>query len=120
MSNRQALIVEDDPGLCKIYDRVLSDMGYEVLAAADGEIALQLLDQNTPDILFLDILLPRVSGKVILEKIRQDARLREMVVIIVSSNRQPDLDLSLPNITDFILKPIRPAQIRALAGNLRV
>jgi putative two-component system response regulator len=118
MSNRLALIVEDDPGLCTIYDRVLSDIGYDVLEAADGEIALKLLDHHTPDILFLDILLPRVSGKVILEKIRQEPRLHEMLVIIVSSNRQPDLDLSLPNKTEFILKPIRPAQIRDLASDM--
>jgi two-component system, cell cycle response regulator len=118
MANRLALVVEDDRGLMAIYDRILSELSYDVLEAQDGEIALELLEKHTPDILFLDILLPRVSGSVILDYIRQTPRLQNMQIIIVTSSKQFNLEIYGLDNAQFLLKPIRPSQIRALANSV--
>jgi CheY-like chemotaxis protein len=110
-----ALIIEDDAGLRLIYRRVLEDLGYGVREAADGMEALELLDLHTPDLIFLDMLLPKISGVTVLNHITTTPKLRSVHIVIVSSNQQfeklahSDLDI------DFVLKPIRPAQIRELA-----
>lgn len=110
-----AMIVEDDTGLRLIYRRVLESVNFSVLEAPDGLVALNLLETETPDIVFLDMLLPNVNGVTVLNHIINTPRLHTMHTVIVSSNKQfekmlrPDLPIS------FVLKPIRPAQIRELA-----
>lgn len=110
-----ALVVEDDAGLCTIYRRVLSNIGYDVLEAMDGEVALELLESYTPNVIFLDILLPRVNGLVVLDYIQNSPHLEDSHVVIVSSNRRFEKEvIDLPSV-EFILKPIRPAQIQEIA-----
>ncbi len=110
-----ALVVEDDPGLCTIYRRVLVNMGFDVLEATDGQIALDLLESYTPNVIFLDILLPRVNGMVVLDFIQNSPHLKHTHVAIVSSNRRFEKEvIGLPSV-EFILKPIRPAQIQEIA-----
>jgi CheY-like chemotaxis protein len=110
-----ALIVEDDTGLRLIYRRVLESINFSVLEAPDGLVAMNLLETQTPDIVFLDMLLPNVNGVTVLNHIINTPRLQNIHTVIVSSNKQfekmlrPDLPIS------FVLKPIRPAQIREFA-----
>lgn len=119
MTARQALIVEDDQGLRLIYNRVLSDLGYDVIEAPTGAQALEVLENSAPEIIFLDMLLPQVNGMAVLDFIGQKPHLRHMQVVIVSSNKQFDIHPDIPNPVEFILKPIRPAQIRELARSLQ-
>ncbi len=110
-----AMVVEDDTGLRSIYRRVLERIDFEVLEAPDGMVAMSLLETHTPDIVFLDMLLPNINGATVLSHLTTTPRLQQTRVVIVSSNRQfekllqPDLPIS------FVLKPIRPAQIREYA-----
>jgi CheY-like chemotaxis protein len=116
MAERLALVVEDDRGLRAIYQKVLGDMGYQVIEAQNGVSALELLESHAPDILFLDILLPQLNGSEILEYIQSAEHLQNLRTVVVTSNRQFEVDaLEFPN-TEFLLKPIRPAQIRELAN----
>jgi len=110
-----ALIVEDDSALRMIYRRVLDSIDYDVLEAEDGALAIELLEQHEPNILFLDILLPLVNGVDVLEYIYNTPRLHRTHIVIVSSNRQFERYADEMPSAEFILKPIRPAQIRALA-----
>jgi len=112
---RQALIVEDDAGMRSIYRRVLRDIDYEVLEAADGATALTLLKEIKPDIIFLDVLLPNVNGLAVLDYVSQDARFHDTHVVIVSSNRHFEQQANAIRRVDFIVKPIRPSQIREMA-----
>lgn len=110
-----ALVVEDDAGLCIIYQRVLASAGYDVLEAMDGEVALELLEIHTPNVIFLDILLPRVNGLVVLDFIRNTPHLQDTHVVIVSSNQRFEKEVINLSSVEFILKPIRPAQIQDIA-----
>lgn len=115
--SRLALVVEDDKGLRTVYRHVLADMDYEILEAADGETALSLLRDHSPDILFLDIWLPHINGTELLDFIYEAPHLQDLQIVIVSSNKafeQYALDESR---VKFAQKPIRPAQIREFASS---
>jgi CheY-like chemotaxis protein len=111
-----ALVVEDDHGLRMIYRRILQDAGLEVMEAGDGAVALTLLESRVPDIIFLDMLLPQVNGVTVLNYIMTEPRLSSTRTVIVSSNRQFEQMIRPGSSVQFILKPIRPSQIRELAA----
>jgi CheY-like chemotaxis protein len=110
-----ALVVEDDPALRLIYRRLLNEANFEVLEAADGAQALTLLETNTPQLIFLDMLLPNVNGQMVLDYVNSIEHFAKTYIAVVSSNRRFEpLVYHLP-MREFILKPIRPAQIREIA-----
>jgi CheY-like chemotaxis protein len=111
-----ALVVEDEVGICLIYRRVLERLGFEVIEAQTGTAAIELLENHTPQVTFLDMLLPQVNGATVLNFILTTPRLSRQRVVIVSSNRQYEsLAEAHPDVVDFVLKPIRPEQIRSYA-----
>jgi CheY-like chemotaxis protein len=110
-----ALVVEDDPGLRLIYRRILQDIGLTVIEAGDGVDALEILETQVPDLIFLDMLLPRVSGATVLNHITTEPKLSNTQTIIVSSNRQFERIVQPGTLVSFVLKPILPRQIREIA-----
>lgn len=112
-----ALIVEDDAGLRLIYRHVLEDIGYKVLEARDGAVAIDILEEQTPHIIFLDIRLPQVNGLDVLDHIATIEHLHGCKVVVASSaSDTAEYAMGMrPNVT-FIVKPIRPDQIRQLAA----
>ncbi len=114
----QALIIEDENNLRVIYRRVLEDLGITVIEAVNGQEALDLLEDLTPQLIFLDMLLPYVSGADLLPRITGDPRFKGTQVVVVSSNKQAgSLIRDYPDVY-FVLKPIRLAQIRTLAEEI--
>ena len=76
------LIIEDEEGLLEILDVNFRAAGYRVLTAADGVVAWQLFDQERPDLLVLDLNLPRLSGFRLLELVRSES---EVPVLILTA-----------------------------------
>ncbi|GAB4514257.1 MAG: hypothetical protein OHK0046_16090 [Anaerolineae bacterium] len=112
---RLALIVEDDAALRKIYRRILLELNYTVLEATNGAEAIALLEAQQPDIVFLDMLLPQVNGETVLEYLANSPQKADIPVVIISSNRRFEQYTDLLPSATFLLKPVRPAAIRALA-----
>ena len=79
------LFVEDNPLVLDIYRHWLQRAGYEVESAADGMMALEQLQQVKPDLVILDLMLPRLNGLEVLKFIRQDAELKATPVLILSN-----------------------------------
>ncbi len=69
----RALVVDDEPLICDLLTRFLSRRGYAVVTAGDGEEALEDLRNTRPDLLLLDIYLPKIDGLGVLESIRDEA-----------------------------------------------
>jgi CheY-like chemotaxis protein len=115
-----AMIIEDEGGLRAIYRRVLGDMGCTLIEAADGASALDLLAHHTPDVIFLDLLLPEVSGAEVLNFIQHTPHLSHTRVVIVSAHREIEQQIADVANFQFVLKPIRPAQIRQFASGTAV
>jgi DNA-binding response OmpR family regulator len=83
-NKKKILIIEDQPGFRLIYRGVLENDGYEVLEAADGMKGWEMACTNKPDIILLDLILPRLDGYKVLEKIRSDQSTSKIPVIIFS------------------------------------
>lgn len=108
-----ALIVDDDPHTLLLWNAVLKPSGINIIQAGDEAEALTLLEHETPTILLLDILMPYVSGKDVLDYVAQTPRLADMYVVVISAHRQAESD-QLSRANAVLLKPIRPTEIRDL------
>jgi len=87
----RVLLVEDDTALAQMYRVKLERDGYTVRVAGDGEEALGLLGRELPDLIFLDVRLPRMDGLTFLERIRAGDRTRDIPVVIVSNYSEEEL-----------------------------
>lgn len=87
----RVLLVEDDSALAQMYRVKLERDGYTVHVAGDGEEALSMLSDELPDLIFLDVRLPRMDGLVFLEHIRAAQRTRNIPVVIVSNYSEAEL-----------------------------
>ena len=85
------LFIEDDAAVAEMYRLKLELDGYTVTIAPDGEQGLKLARETPPDIVFLDIRLPRMDGFSVLEALRADAGLRRIPVIILSNYGEAEL-----------------------------
>jgi len=84
------LLVEDDPFLIDIYKSKLKEVGFEIETAEDGEKALRKTKEKKPDLMLLDIVLPKIDGWEILKKIRSDPGLKDLKVIVLSNLGQKE------------------------------
>jgi two-component system, OmpR family, alkaline phosphatase synthesis response regulator PhoP len=78
------LIVEDEPVFRLIYRGVFEHDGYEVLEAVDGENGWEMAVEKKPDMILLDLILPKISGYEVLQRIRKEESLKETPVVIFS------------------------------------
>lgn len=108
------LIMEDDPSLMKIYKAEFSLRGFEVIGAPDGEEGLKLSRENPPEVILLDLMMPKLSGLVVLEGLKQNTITKEIPVIVVTNFGQEEnvrraLELGA---TEVVLKyQVTPAEV---------
>jgi CheY-like chemotaxis protein len=87
----RVLFVEDDPSVAQMYKLKLELDGYDVAVAPDGEKALAMARQVAPDIIFLDIRLPKLDGFGVLEALRGDPQTTPIPVVILSNYSEEEL-----------------------------
>ncbi len=85
MVGKRVLYVEDEKFFGDTVERVLTSVGYEVKQAADGEIGLKLAREWHPDLILLDLLLPKVEGLEVLRQLKTDLATERIPVIILSN-----------------------------------
>lgn len=85
-------IIEDEKPLSEALVTRLKNVGFETETAVDGAEALEKLKTLTPDIILLDIILPKMDGFAVLEKIKEDVRIKDIPVIVLSNLGQ-DADI---------------------------
>lgn len=123
------LVVDDDPGFREFTSRLLERAGLFVLAAADADQALQLVDARTPQLVLLDVRLPRVSGYELFRELR-DRCGESLPVIFVSGERTDSYDRVagiMLGAEDYLVKPFDPDELlvrvrrtlRSHSGNSR-
>ena len=115
----RVLVVDDDPDTVDLLTTILSDAGYEVIAAFTGGDGLMVLEVESPDVILLDLQMPGLHGMDVLRRLRM-AR-PEIPVIIVSG--QGDAELARATLrrgaVDYIRKPMDPEHlVRAVAAAL--
>ena len=87
-SRSKVLLVEDSKFLRVVNGRALSRAGYDVSTAADGEEALRVANDKLPDIILLDMLLPKLSGPDVLKALKNNPATKAIPVIVLSSLSQ--------------------------------
>ena len=107
--NRTIAVIDDDVCIGDMIERVLKKEGYLVLRAYSGTEALLLLDQKRPDLILLDLMLPGLSGEVILPKIS------DIPVIVISAkvDVQDKVKLLLNGASDYLTKPFEIQELLA-------
>lgn len=104
MSKGRVLVVDDEPSIVKMVSSNLRQVGYQTVQAADGEQAIQAMEQTLPDIVILDITMPKMDGFEVCRRVREWSQ----VPIIMLSARDDDRDkvqcLGL-GADDYMVKP---------------
>lgn len=90
MENKKILLIEDDPFLSSLLKNRFSKEGVEIMYARDGQEAINILKDAQPNLILLDLILPKKSGFEVMETIRQDPQLRDAPIIIISNLGQPE------------------------------
>jgi CheY-like chemotaxis protein len=117
MNKPLAIIVEDEFDLATIFSEALKAGGFETTVIGDGAEALESLKTLTPDVLILDLHLPNVSGKEILEHIRDEERLTDTKVLVTTADAH--MGEMVEEQADLVLlKPISFMQLQILAKRL--
>lgn len=82
------LLIEDDSLIVKIYTTRLKADGYEVISAEDGEKGIEVARQENPDLVLLDVMMPKVDGFTVLETLRSDEQFKMKPIIMYSNLAQ--------------------------------
>ena len=119
----RVLFIEDDPTVAQMYKLKLELDGYQVTMAKDGEEGLELASEVRPDIIFLDIRLPKMDGFAVLERLRSNEQTRHIPVVILSNYGERELverGLKLGALEYLIKSQTTPANLsRGVEGWLK-
>jgi len=82
---QKILFVEDEPNLQKAIGEVLKQEGFEILAALDGEQGLNLAKKEKPDLILLDLILPKKDGFEVLKELKESEEMKDIPVIVLTN-----------------------------------
>jgi len=102
-TKKKVLLVDDEKAILKVLSIKLRVSGYDVVTAAGGQEALELIDSARPDVMLLDVIMPGLDGFGVLEKLRTFSELPVIVFSARPENAQKALSLGA---NDFIAKPL--------------
>jgi CheY-like chemotaxis protein len=112
----RVLFVEDDPAVAQMYKLKLELDGYQVEVAGDGEVALNMARSSLPDIIFLDLRLPKLDGLEVLAALRADPDTLAVPVVILSNHSEKELvdrGAKLGALDHLIKSKTTPAKLEA-------
>ena len=120
------LVVDDDPDIIEAITTVLESIeDYDVRTACDGVECIQQVKEDTPDLLILDLLMPRMDGFAVVRDLRGNPRYRKLPILILTSIREDasyrryELEMGVRmDVQDYIEKPVPPAELMRRVGNL--
>ncbi|MBL8794942.1 MAG: response regulator [Planctomycetia bacterium] len=109
----RVLIAEDDPQGAELLEAYLGETPYDVQRAADGEEALAKVAAWQPDLLLLDVMMPKISGFEVCKRLRAEPATRGTAVLMVTAlDQQSDVDRAVEaGANDFVTKPINKKEL---------
>jgi two-component system, OmpR family, alkaline phosphatase synthesis response regulator PhoP len=111
--NNFVLVVEDNPQSAELIQAYLEPLQYVVRIASDGVEAIDMVSQSPPDIILLDIMMPRMSGFEVCKRLKQNPQTRDIPIIIVTAlNELGDVERGIDcGADDFLSKPISKLEL---------
>lgn len=116
---KKILFIEDEFTLQNIMGKFLEKEGYEIIHAFDGEIGLRLAEEKKPDLILLDLVLPKLNGFEVLKKIKKKKKIQNIPVIVLTNLGSPEdikkiLELGA---TTFLIKADQ--NLKDIAGKIK-
>ena len=102
----KVVIVEDNTSLNDVYKTRLELIGYKVFSAFDGEAALNIIERESPDLVLLDLMIPKIAGDEVLKRMRSNDWGKEIKVFIISNLNESDAPAGLRDmgISGYVVK----------------
>jgi len=120
MSKSRILIADDNLPNVELLDAYLSDMDCEIATAADGRETLQQVAQFQPDLILLDIMMPKLSGFEVCKEIKKDPTTRGIMILMVTALNEPgDIERAVAaGCDDFLSKPVNKLELLKRVENM--
>jgi DNA-binding NarL/FixJ family response regulator len=114
------LLVDDEPGLREAVQAYLEDSGFAVAAASNAQAAWELLEQQKPDLVISDIMMPQVDGYEFLKQLREDPRFDQLPVVFLTARGMTKDRIQGFNagVDAYISKPFDPDELVAIVNNV--
>jgi DNA-binding response OmpR family regulator len=110
MNQPTILVVDDEPSISEVVSIYLGRAGYRVLVAQDGQTALDILEQEPPDLVVLDLMLPEVDGLEITRRLRAEGDIP--IIMLTARREETDRILGLEmGADDYVVKPFSPREL---------
>ena len=108
------LVIDDEPDLTRLLCTRLESLGYKTLAANSGEEGLAAAEKNRPDLILLDLLMPKMKGMEVCDRLKADPRTAQIPVIFLTAMEMPEqikggLDSGAE---DYLIKPVDVEQLK--------
>ena len=117
---KRILICDDDPVILRLLEVNLELEGYEVLSARNGEEALEIASAEKPDLVILDIMMPKLDGYQTAERLKSQDDTKEIPVVFVSAKAQlSDIEKGKSyGVADYLTKPFDPSDLLEIVERL--
>ena len=119
------LVVDDDPDILENIVTILETESYRLGTARDGKQCMKMLEEETPDLLILDLLMPRMDGWGVIREMRGERKFDKVPIMILStvvedaSRRRYELETGMTmDVQEYIQKPASPPQLLRLVDKL--
>lgn len=121
--NKKLLIVDDEAHIRMLIEQTLEDLedeGVELLFADNGEKALSIIQEERPDLVFLDVMMPKMNGMEVCQRVKKELNLTDVYIILLTAkgqevDRQKGLDMGADR---YMTKPFDPDEMYAIAEEI--
>jgi len=116
--SKKILVVDDEPNIVKLLETKLKVNGYEVITAFDGQVAVDKAYQEKPNLIILDLKLPRLAGELVCKKIKTGKETKDIPIIMLTA-KDSDVDRVIGRVIGADVYLTKPLKIEELLGIIR-
>ncbi len=110
------LVVDDEPRMCDVIERILKREGYKVITSHDGETALRLIPEKKPDVLLLDLMMPGMDGREVCRRVREIAPATRIIYFTGKVNFDTSQSKELHHEADAVIS--KPATSKKILSTI--
>lgn len=114
------LAVDDEPSISKLVAHTLASRGYEVVTANDGPTAISMAATEKPDLIVLDVMMPRMDGWEVRKRLKADPATKDIPIVFLTAVGQFESQLAAleSGSEDYVTKPFDPAELAEVVGGI--